>query len=224
MKKKGLILLAIYLLIEAIFFIRIKQVLPANIIGWDGTFRWSILLYWIFHITVVFIIFTVFFLENKKVNYLHLFGILIAFLVLRIIYDTWLGVYIGNKPNTFYFEIARVCFYAEVVLEAILYVLFFASSCKMGYHYSVNKQKYIKIVMLLIGIVICIGSGQFIINKVGYSELNSGRDGISLVSVLTVFMFNLILENIISLFMFLLILSNLEPLCKSRNTNYGQER
>ena len=221
MKKKGLLLLAIFLLIETIFFIKIKQVLPANIIGWDGTFRWSNLLYWIFHITVVFIIFTVFFLENKKINYLHLFSILLVFLVLRIIYDIWLGVYIGDKPNTYYFEIARVCFYAEVALEAILYVLFFASSCKIGYHYSVSKQKYVKIIILLIGIIICIGSGQFIINKVGYSELNSGRDGISLVSVLSVFMFNFILENLTSLFMLLLILSNLESLHENRNSNYG---
>ena len=214
MKKKGLLLLAIFLLIETIFFIKIKQVLPANIIGWDGTFRWSNLLYWIFHINVKEN-------ENKKINYLHLFSILLVFLVLRIIYDIWLGVYIGDKPNTYYFEIARVCFYAEVALEAILYVLFFASSCKIGYHYSVSKQKYVKIIILLIGIIICIGSGQFIINKVGYSELNSGRDGISLVSVLSVFMFNFILENLTSLFMFLLILSNLESLHENRNSNYG---
>lgn len=223
-EKKGLLLLSILFLIEVIFFIRIKQVLPANIISWDGTFRWSILLYWIFHITVVFIIFTVFFLKTRKVNYLHLLGILFIFLVLRIIYDTWLGVYVGDKPNTFYFEIARVCFYAEIALAAILYMLFFVFSCKRGYHYAIHKQTYVKTVMLLLGIFICIGCGHFIISEVGYSELNSGRDGISLVSVLTVFMFNLILENIISLFMFLLILSNFKPLCKGECSNLDKQQ
>lgn len=217
MKKKGILLLAIFLLVETVFFIMIKQVLPANIISWTGIFRWPILLYWIFHITVIFTIFTFFFLENRNIKYLHLFGILFAFLALRIIYDIWLGMYIGHKPNTFYFKIARICFYAEIALEIILYVLFLASACRMGYHYSVSKEKYVKIVMLIIGIIICIGSGQFIISEVENYELNSGRDGVSLVSVLSVFMFNLILENIISLFMFLLTLSNFELLCKGRN-------
>uniref|UniRef100_UPI0026E1AE3D hypothetical protein n=1 Tax=Enterocloster clostridioformis TaxID=1531 RepID=UPI0026E1AE3D len=72
--KKGSFILAIILVGEIIYFFRFNTVFPASIIGWSGTLRWEILVYWIIHIIVIFIILYRFYLQDT-ISYKSMFTV-----------------------------------------------------------------------------------------------------------------------------------------------------
>ena len=118
--KKGSFILAIILVGEIIYFFRFNTVFPASIICWSGTLRWEILVYWIIHIIVIFIILYRFYLQDT-ISYKSMFTVLLLYLIIRIFYDICMYIFLDHKTYGFYFILSKITFF----ISAFVYLSIF---------------------------------------------------------------------------------------------------
>lgn len=163
MKIKGSIWIALLLLLETVVFIKTRYVFPAAIIAWDGKFEVIFLLFWIFHISLLFLIFARYFLQIPKINWRYLAEIIIIFLAVRLVYDAFLSDYTRQRTAAYYYKMARICFYSEVSMNTFIFLLFGWYARFMKYKICFRVSDWIKILFLLFGVVFCVLGAEYMI-------------------------------------------------------------
>lgn len=205
--KKGSFILAIILVVEIIYFFRFNTVFPASIIGWSGTLRWEILVYWIIHTIVIFIILHRFYLQDT-ISYKSMFTVLLLYLIIRILYDICMYIFLDHKTYGFYFILSKITFFSEIVLQLALLVLLFISAYVKGYRFAFSKRSSLNLFVLLMVFISFIGLNLSMINRLAAIEMI--KDTISILSIVTAFAYSLIFEKIINYFMLSFVFRNLK--------------
>ena len=211
MKIKGSIWIAVLLFLETVIFIETRYVFPAAVIAWDGKFEVIFLLFWVFHISLLFLIFTRYFLQMPKINWLYLAEIIIIFLAVRIVYDVFLSDYTRQRTAADYYKMARICFYSEVGMNTFIVLLFGWYARLMKYKIYVRVSDWIKISLLFFVIIFCVSGAEYIIRLMSDFEEFQEKDTISYGNVMMVFLFNIFFQNIIAFLMNSTLFSAVTP-------------
>ncbi len=211
MKIKGSIWIAVLLFLETVIFIETRYVFPAAVIAWDGKFEVIFLLFWVFHISLLFLIFTRYFLQMPKINWLYLAEIIIIFLAVRIVYDVFLSDYTRQRTAADYYKMARICFYSEVGMNTFIVLLFGWYARLMKYKIYVRVSDWIKISLLFFVIIFCVSGAEYIIRLMSDFEEFQEKDTISYGNVMMVFLFNIFFQNIIAFLMKTILFSVMIP-------------